>query len=72
MKDGSKVVLKDFDGDYNPHKVEIYKKGEKLPQEKIDDYLEVKEYLRDIGKMKKLSSQESYGEKYFSHSISSY
>ena len=72
MKDGSKVVLKSFDGDYNPHKVEIYKKGEKTPQKEINDYLEVKEYLRDIGKMKKLSSQESYGEKYFSPSISSY
>ena len=72
MKDGSKVVLKNFDNDYNPHKVEIYKKGEKTPQKEINDYLEVKEYLRDIGKMKKLSSQESYGEKYFSHSISSY
>ncbi len=72
MKDGSKVVLKNFDNDYNPHKVEIYKKGEKTPQKEINDYLEVKEYLRDIGKLKKLSSQESYGEKYFSHSISSY
>ena len=68
MKDGSKVVLKDFDNDYNPHKIEIYKKGEKTSQKEIKDYLEIKEYLRDIGKMKKLPEQNAYSEDYFTHS----
>ena len=69
MKDGSKVVLKEFTENYDPRRVEIYKKGEKTPQTVIDNYREAKQYLSDIGKQTKFGPESIYSSsRYYANS----